>query len=150
MPMPDDHLPQRSWAKKFADAFRGLKQGVRGQSSFFVHFFLAAVVLVAAAVLRVERVEWCLLVLCIAGVLAAEMFRLRAGVAGPGGHRPAAPGRPRRPGHRHRRGAGLCPRRRRGRAADLLRPPRRGAGLVELRDITPLSLRERPLTWCPG
>ncbi len=67
-------FPKRSWIRKFCDAFRGVKEGVRGQSSFFVHFFVAIAVVAAAAVLRVDRYEWCLLVLCIAGVVTAEMF----------------------------------------------------------------------------
>ena len=62
-----------SWFRKFRCAFRGLKQGVRGQGSFFVHFFVAAVVVAAGVVLRVNLYEWCLLVLCIAGVIAAEL-----------------------------------------------------------------------------
>jgi diacylglycerol kinase len=73
--MPDDPLsPERSWARKFRDAFRGVKEGVRGQSSFFVHFFIAAAVVVAGVVLGMDCVEWCVLLLCIAGVLTAEMF----------------------------------------------------------------------------
>lgn len=65
---------RRLWAEKFRDAFRGLKDGVRGQSSFFAHFFAAAAAVGAGLVLSVSQLEWCLLVLCIAGVLAAEMF----------------------------------------------------------------------------
>ena len=66
---------ERSWAAKFRDAFRGMKHGVRGQSSFFVHFFVAAMVLAAGAVLRIDDLaEWCILLLCIAVVLTAEMF----------------------------------------------------------------------------
>ncbi len=65
---------ERSWREKFGDAFRGLKEGVRGQSSFFVHLFAAAAVVTAAAILGMNRIEWCLLVLCITLVLAAEMF----------------------------------------------------------------------------
>jgi diacylglycerol kinase len=65
---------RRSWPQKFRDAFRGVKQGVRGQSSFFVHCFTAAAVIAAGLVLRVNAVEWCLLALCIGGVLSAEMF----------------------------------------------------------------------------
>ena len=73
--MPDDlPSPERSWPDKFRDAFRGVKEGVRGQSSFFVHFFVAAAVLAAGVVLGINQVEWCLLVLCISGVLTAEMF----------------------------------------------------------------------------
>ena len=71
----DNHSPERSWGRKFRDAFRGVKGGVRGQSSFFVHFFTAAAVLVAAITLNVDQLaEWCLLLICITVVLAAEMF----------------------------------------------------------------------------
>ncbi len=71
-----DQLPstEHSWPRKFRDAFRGLKAGVRGQSSFFVHFFTAAAVIVAGVVLGVDLVEWCILLLCITIVLTAEMF----------------------------------------------------------------------------
>ena len=64
----------RPWKQKFADAFRGLREGVRGESSFVVHFIVALAVLAAAAALRMDVVEWSVLLLCIAGVLAAEMF----------------------------------------------------------------------------
>ncbi len=64
----------RSWADRFRDAFRGLGAGVRGQRTFLVHFLVAAAVIVAAAVLRVDLREWCLLLLCITVVLVAEMF----------------------------------------------------------------------------
>jgi diacylglycerol kinase len=69
-----DYMPERFWTNKFRNALRGVKAGVRGQSSFFVHFFLTAAVVVAGIILKVTLVEWCLLVLCIAGVLTAEMF----------------------------------------------------------------------------
>ncbi len=47
---------------------------MRGQSSFSVHIFVAAVVVAAGVVLGVDLSEWCVLVLCIAIVLCAEMF----------------------------------------------------------------------------
>jgi diacylglycerol kinase len=65
---------RRSWRGKFGDAFRGLKLGIRGHSSFFVHFFFAALVVAAATVLRCGALEWCILVGCIGMVLAAELF----------------------------------------------------------------------------
>jgi diacylglycerol kinase len=71
---PETRRPRRSWAAKFAVAFRGLKLGVRGHSSFSVHFFFAALVLVAATVLQCDLAEWCLLIACIGGVLTAELF----------------------------------------------------------------------------
>src|ERR1051326_2614785 len=66
--------PRRPWSEKFRDALRGLKLGIRGHSSFFVHFFFAALVVAAAIVLRCELLEWCLLLGCIGLVLTAELF----------------------------------------------------------------------------
>ena len=65
---------RRGWHAKFEDAFRGLKRGIRGHSSFFVHFFFAALVIVAAFVLRCTAAEWCILLLCIGMVLTAELI----------------------------------------------------------------------------
>jgi diacylglycerol kinase len=64
----------RSWRRKFDDALKGLKRGIRGQSSFFVHFFFAALVAAAALVLRCTVEQWSLLILCIGVVLTAELF----------------------------------------------------------------------------
>ncbi len=71
-----DDMPNSdpSWRRKFGDAFRGQKRGFRGESSFFVHFFAAALVVTAALALGADRNEWCLLLLCITLVLTAEMF----------------------------------------------------------------------------
>jgi diacylglycerol kinase len=71
---PEQPRPRRSWRKKFAAAFRGIKLGVRGHSSFFVHFFFGALVVAAAAVLQCERWQWCVLLGCIGLVLTAELF----------------------------------------------------------------------------
>jgi diacylglycerol kinase len=74
MAEPDRPRPRRSWVFKFRCAFRGLKLGVRGHSSFFVHFFFAALVVVAAVVLRCGVLEWCVLLGCIGLVMTAELF----------------------------------------------------------------------------
>lgn len=66
--------PRRTWVAKFAAAFRGWRLGSRGQSSFHVHFPVTAVVLGTAVCLRVTATEWCLLVMCIVGVLSAEFM----------------------------------------------------------------------------
>jgi diacylglycerol kinase len=66
--------PRRKWRDKFGDAFRGMKLGIRGHSSFFVHFFFAALVAATALVMRCEIWEWCLLLGCIGFVLTAELF----------------------------------------------------------------------------
>jgi undecaprenol kinase len=65
---------RRTWYQKFRDAFRGLRVGIRGQSSFAVHVIMALAVGVVAALLRVSLIEACLLGLCIVAVLAAELF----------------------------------------------------------------------------
>ncbi len=68
------HRPRRSWIFKFGCAFRGIKLGVRGHSSFYVHFFFATLVVVAALVLRCDLLEWCVLLGCIGLVMTAELF----------------------------------------------------------------------------
>ncbi len=65
--------PRRPWREKFRAAFRGLKLGVRGHSSFAVHFFFSALVLVAAGIFLREAWEWCVLLGCIGMVLTAEL-----------------------------------------------------------------------------
>jgi diacylglycerol kinase len=66
--------PRRSWRAKFRAAFRGVKLGVRGHSSFSIHFFFTAMVVAAAIVLRCDPLEWCILLGCIGLVLIAELF----------------------------------------------------------------------------
>jgi len=64
----------RPWRDKFRDAFSGLWLAVRSERSFAVHLPIVAGVVVLAVVLRVNLVEACLLTLCVAVVVAAEMF----------------------------------------------------------------------------
>jgi len=63
-----------SWADKFRNAFRGVRLGVRGQRSFQAHALLAVAVIACAAAFKVSLTEWCILLLCVAVVFAAEMF----------------------------------------------------------------------------
>ncbi len=63
-----------SWAQKFKVALRGWKLGMRGHSSFFVHFFAATAVICAALVLQMSSRDWAILLLCIGAVLTAELF----------------------------------------------------------------------------
>jgi diacylglycerol kinase len=64
----------RLWRDKFREAYRGIKLGVRGHSSFCVHFFFAALVIVAALALQCDLLEWCLIIGCIGLVITAELF----------------------------------------------------------------------------
>ena len=70
----DDFLSQRSWVRKFRDAFRGVFRGIAGQSSFAVHIFFAVAVVGMGAWFGVSKVEWSVLVLCITLVFVAELL----------------------------------------------------------------------------
>lgn len=63
-----------TWTGKFKVAVRGVKFGIRGQSSFFVHFFFTALVIAAAIILGCNLTQWCMLIGCIGMVMIAEMF----------------------------------------------------------------------------
>lgn len=76
-PEPASETPPRHgrrWRDTLADACRGVKLGIRSQSSFFVHFFVATLVLLTAAIVQCDWPEWCLLTACIGLVFTAEMF----------------------------------------------------------------------------
>jgi diacylglycerol kinase len=66
--------PPRRWRHKFGDAFRGLKLGIRGHSSFSVHFFFSVLVIAGAIILGCSLEQWCLLLSAIGMVLTAELF----------------------------------------------------------------------------
>ncbi len=69
-----DHPRRNAWRDKFRWAARGLLGAMRSERNFRIHLAAAVAVVVAGALLRVSPLEWCLLTLCIAVVLAAEMF----------------------------------------------------------------------------
>ena len=64
----------RGWGIKFREAFRGIGIAVRTESSFRIHLPMAVAVIVVATLVKCEVVEWGLLILGIAMVLAAEVF----------------------------------------------------------------------------
>jgi diacylglycerol kinase len=68
------HKGTRGWRDKFREAFRGMKLGMRGHSSFSVHFFAAALAVAFCVALDCRLVEWCLILICIGGVFTAELF----------------------------------------------------------------------------
>jgi len=70
----DPNTSERSWGDKFRDAFAGVHVGIEGQSSFRVHALVAILVIVTGFALGVSLIEWCALLLCIGGVLTAELF----------------------------------------------------------------------------
>lgn len=62
----------RKWARKFAEAFRGIGLVVRHESSFRIHLIASVIVIVLATVLRCQAWEWCALLGCIGLVMTAE------------------------------------------------------------------------------
>jgi len=62
------------WKRKFRQAAWGVLWGMEGQSSFLVHGVTAVAVLISAAWLQCTLSEWLLLILCIGGVVTAELF----------------------------------------------------------------------------
>ncbi|HEY2784415.1 MAG TPA: diacylglycerol kinase family protein [Fimbriiglobus sp.] len=75
-PSTDDppRTRRRKWQAKFGYAFRGIKRGMRGHSSFSVHFFAAASVLAGAIVFQCNWTEWCILLGAVGFVFVAELF----------------------------------------------------------------------------
>ena len=65
---------KKHWTSKFRNAFRGLRVGIRGQSSFYIHIVATVLVVVFGTFLRVSPLEWCVLLLCIGSVMSAELF----------------------------------------------------------------------------
>lgn len=64
----------RRWSSKFGCALRGVAVAFREEDSFVVHLPAAVAVMALASWRGVERFEWLLLVLCVAIVIAAELF----------------------------------------------------------------------------
>ena len=74
-PRPRQEVERPStWRGKFANAFRGVRAGAAGQGSFAVHAVAAVAVVALAAWLRVEPLEWCLLVFAIGLVVTTELL----------------------------------------------------------------------------
>ena len=64
----------RTWGRKFSDALRGLKIAFRSEINFFVHLFAAVVAGVAGGIVTMTDERWCIYIICVTIVLAAELF----------------------------------------------------------------------------
>src|SRR6478736_756606 len=77
---PDMHRkPSRHWGDRLRSAWKGVKLGARGNSSFCVQFFFAAMVIATAIALDCDPLEWALLFLAMGGVFVAEMIHTAIG-----------------------------------------------------------------------
>jgi diacylglycerol kinase len=59
--------------RRFRDAARGVKFAL-GERSMRLHLIAAAIVVALSVLLRISAIEWCAVLLCIALVIALEMF----------------------------------------------------------------------------
>jgi undecaprenol kinase/diacylglycerol kinase (ATP) len=82
-------LARPAWRCWLIDVERGLTHGVRGNSVFFVYFFLTSATIAASVVFGIKLFEWTMVILALTVVLSAEMFNqsVRSLFAGP--NRPA-------------------------------------------------------------
>ena len=64
---------RRTSRDKFAAGMRGLKHAVRGDSSFFAHAYRGTLIAMTAALLGVDPLGWCFLVISASFVMLAEV-----------------------------------------------------------------------------
>ena len=69
--------PRPAWRRWLIDVERGLMHGVRGDSVFFVYFFLTSATIAASVVLGISLLQWTVVILALTVVLSAEMFNSR-------------------------------------------------------------------------
>lgn len=66
--------PRPGLIGKFQTAAKGIVWGATGQTSFAIHGVAALVVIVAGVIAGLGVDRWCLVLMCIGAVMAAEMF----------------------------------------------------------------------------
>src|SRR5579863_951829 len=71
---PAEHPERPAWRRRLIDIERGITLGVRGDSVFFVYFFLSSLTIAASLVLGISLLEWTVVILALTVVLCAEMF----------------------------------------------------------------------------
>jgi diacylglycerol kinase len=64
---------RRNSREKFTAGLRGLKHAIRGDSSFFAHAYRGILIALTAAMLGINALNWCLLVLAACLVLVSEL-----------------------------------------------------------------------------
>jgi diacylglycerol kinase len=78
----ENQAPEPPWSRrgerqsargKFTSGLRGIRHAIRGDSSFFAHFYRGVLIALTAILLRVSPLSWCLLAVSATLVLLAEM-----------------------------------------------------------------------------
>lgn len=60
--------------KAFGYAFRGIAALFSGEAHAKIHIVATLLVIILGLILKIARWEWCVILLCIGGVLMAEAF----------------------------------------------------------------------------
>lgn len=64
-----------AWRQKLVEAERGIARGVRNDSTFFFHAFVACMIVAAGFVLGLSLSQWTSVILAMTMVMSAEMFQ---------------------------------------------------------------------------
>jgi diacylglycerol kinase len=62
------------YVRAFVFAFAGIGYAFRSQFNMRFHVFAAIVTIAASVWLRINRIEWCIILFCISSVIAAELI----------------------------------------------------------------------------
>ena len=72
---PKYHKPRAAWRQRLVLAERGIGNGARQDSIFFVHIFTATMILVVAIVLNIAAWQWMLVAFSLIMLFVAELLR---------------------------------------------------------------------------
>lgn len=71
---PHHKKPRSPFRQRMIDTEHGVKKSIRGESAFFVHFFVATIVFSSALVLDISLVQWAVITLAVTTVVAMEVL----------------------------------------------------------------------------
>lgn len=71
---PKHHKPRAAWRQRLVQAERGLGNGARQDSIFFVHLFMSTMILVTAVVLNLALWQWMLVTFSLVVLFVTELF----------------------------------------------------------------------------
>ena len=68
------HKPRAAWRQRLVQAERGIGNGARQDSIFFVHIFTSTIILLAGGVFGLVHWQWMLVVSSLIMLFVAELF----------------------------------------------------------------------------
>ena len=58
----------------FKHAFRGLAHTFSDQINFRIHLIISIIIMLSGIMVKLNAIEWCIILICIGSVMAAELF----------------------------------------------------------------------------